>query len=47
MAAAHRSFAEYVKKKFDNNFWAAAEKFLVTAIQERHLQTMLMRKIRE
>ncbi len=20
--AAHRSFIEYVKKKFDNNFWA-------------------------
>ena len=28
MAAAHRSFAEYVKKKFDNNFWAAAESYL-------------------
>ena len=26
--AAHRSFAEYVKKKFDNNFWAAAESYL-------------------
>lgn len=28
MAAAHRSFAEYVKKRFDNNFWAAAESYL-------------------
>lgn len=26
--AANRSFAEYVKKRFDNNFWAAAESFL-------------------
>lgn len=26
--AAHRSFAEYVKKRFDNNFWAAAESYL-------------------
>lgn len=26
--AAHRSFAEYVKKKFDNNFWATAESYL-------------------
>ena len=26
--AAHRSFAEYVKKKFDNNFWAAAKSYL-------------------
>lgn len=26
--AAHRSFAEYVKKRFDNNFWAAAEGYL-------------------
>lgn len=31
MAAAHRSFTEYVKKKFDNNFWAAAESYLVNA----------------
>lgn len=23
-----RSFAEYVKKRFDNNFWAAAESYL-------------------
>jgi len=30
MAAAHRSFAEYVKKRFDNNFWAAAESYLET-----------------
>lgn len=28
MAAAHRSFAEYVKKRFDNNFWAAVESYL-------------------
>ena len=28
MAAAHRSFAEYVNKRFDNNFWAAAESYL-------------------
>lgn len=28
MAAAHRSFAEYVKKRFDNNFWATAESYL-------------------
>lgn len=26
--AAHRSFTEYVKKRFDNNFWAAAESYL-------------------
>lgn len=26
--AAHRSFAEYVKKRFDNNFWAAAQNYL-------------------
>ena len=25
---AHRSFAEYVKKRFDNNFWVAAESYL-------------------
>lgn len=35
MAAAHRSFAEYVKKKFDNNFWAAAESYL-----ERNLDSL-------
>lgn len=23
--AAQRSFTEYIKKRFDNNFWAAAE----------------------
>lgn len=28
--AAHRSFTEYVKKRFDNNFWAAAESYLET-----------------
>lgn len=28
MAVTHRSFAEYVKKRFDNNFWAAAESYL-------------------
>lgn len=28
MVVAHRSFTEYVKKKFDNNFWAAAESYL-------------------
>ena len=26
--AVTRSFTEYVKKKFDNNFWAAAESYL-------------------
>lgn len=26
--AAQRSFTEYVKKRFDNNFWAAAESYL-------------------
>lgn len=26
--AAQRSFTEYVKKRFDNDFWAAAESFL-------------------
>ncbi|MFI3214088.1 MAG: hypothetical protein R3Y24_12215 [Eubacteriales bacterium] len=26
--AAIRSFTEYVKKKFDNNFWTAAESYL-------------------
>ena len=26
--AAHRSFAKYVKKKFDNNFWEVAESYL-------------------
>lgn len=26
--AAHRSFVEYVKKRFDNDFWAAAESYL-------------------
>ena len=26
--AAQRSFTEYVKKRFDNNFWAAAENYL-------------------
>lgn len=35
--AAHRSFAEYVKKKFDNNFWAAAESYL-----EANLDSLLM-----
>ena len=33
--AAHRSFAEYVKKRFDNNFWAAAESYL-----ERNLDSL-------
>ena len=28
--AAHRSFTEYVKKRFDNNLWAAAESYLDT-----------------
>lgn len=28
--AAQRSFAEYIKKRFDNDFWAAAESFLDT-----------------
>lgn len=28
--AVHRSFTEYVKKRFDNDFWAAAESFLDT-----------------
>ena len=26
--AAHQSFMEYAKKRFDNNFWAAAESYL-------------------
>lgn len=26
--AAKRSFTEYVKKRYDNDFWAAAEIFL-------------------
>lgn len=30
MAATHRSFTEYVKKRFDDNFWAAAESYLET-----------------
>ena len=30
--AAHRSFAEYVKKRFDNNFWAAAESYLMQTL---------------
>ena len=33
--AAHRSFAEYVKKRFDNNFWADAESYL-----ERNLDSL-------
>ena len=33
--AAHRSFAEYVKKRFDNNFWVAAESYL-----ERNLDSL-------
>ncbi len=28
--AVHRSFTEYVKKRFDNDFWATAESFLDT-----------------
>lgn len=28
MAATQRSFTEYVKKRFDDNFWAAAESYL-------------------
>lgn len=28
MEAAHIHSAEYVKKRFDNNFWAAAESYL-------------------
>ena len=28
--AAQRSFTEYVKKRFDNNFWEAAESYLET-----------------
>lgn len=28
--AAKRSFTEYVKKRYDNDFWAAAESYLET-----------------
>ena len=28
--AVQRSFTEYIKKRFDNNFWAAAESYLKT-----------------
>ena len=36
--AAQRSFTEYVKKRFDNDFWAAAESFL-----EANLDSVLVK----
>jgi len=35
---AHRSFADYVKQRFDNDFWAVAESYLESNIQTLDLE---------
>lgn len=36
--AAHRSFTDYVRKRFDNDFWVAAESYLETNIHTLGLE---------
>ena len=47
MAAAHRSFAEYVKKRFDNNFWSAAEGYLAENYDSLGLELKRIRRAGE
>ena len=38
--AEHRSFTEYVKKRFDNDFWAAAESYLEAILDSLGIELM-------
>ena len=45
--AANRSFAEYVRKKYDNQFWNAAKIFLSDNLSELHIELYRIHKAGE
>ena len=45
--AAQRSFTEYVKKRFDNNFWEAAESYLETNLDSLGIELRRIRRVGE
>ena len=45
--AEHRSFTDYVRTRFDSNFWAAAEEYLKNNIDDLDLNLYRVHKIGE